>query len=179
MSSNQDSVRQFSIKRRLVLFTGVFTFLAFSLLLAFAVSGVKHGIQYQAELRGEVAGREELERTIELYKSQRQTIEKDLQEIRRMERTVRKVLGIDSKEGLLGQGGGGSNIEEASEEEPTSSIIETPPASAPIRTNFTDTSLVTQVSVIKRDLSQVYQHVQDRVIAYRETPFILPIEASA
>ncbi len=178
MSSNQDSVRQFSIKRWLVLLTGVFTFLASSLLLAFAVSGVKHGIQYQAELRGEVAGREELERTIELYKSQLQTIEKDLQEVRRMERTVRKVLGIDSKDGLLGQGGGGSNIEEASEEEPTSSIIETPPAPAPIRTDFTDTSLVTQVSVMKRDLSQVYQHVQDRVIEYRETPFILPIEAS-
>ena len=117
MSSNQESVRQFSIKRRFVLFLGIFAFLAFSLIIHFAVSGVKHGIRYQAELRGEVAGRAELERTIRQYSTEREAIKRDLQEVRRMERTVRKVLGIDSKDGILGQGGGDYNIEEESEEE--------------------------------------------------------------
>ena len=175
MSSNQDSVRQFSIKRRFVLFLGVFAFLAFSLIIHFAVSGVKHGIRYQAELRGEVAGRAELERTIRQYSTEREAIKRDLQEVRRMERMVRKVLGIDSKDGIFGQGGGGYNIKEESEEEPRSSMIETPPALALIRTDSTNTSLVAEVIEVKRDIAQVYEHVQDGVQVYRETPFILPI----
>ena len=175
MSSNQESVRQFSIKRRFVLFLGIFAFLAFSLIIHFAVSGVKHGIRYQAELRGEVAGRAELERTIRQYRTEREAIKSDLQEVRRTERMVRKVLGIGSKDGILGQGGGGSNIEEENEEEPTSSIIETPPALALVRTDFTNTSLVAEVIEVKRNIAQVYEHVQDGVQVYRETPFILPI----
>ena len=175
MSSNQESVRQFSIKRRFVLFLGIFAFLAFSLIIHFAVSGVKHGIRYQAELRGEVAGRAELERTIRQYKTEREAIKRDLQEVRRTERMVRKVLGIGSKDGILGQGGGGSNIEEENEDEPTNSSIETPSALAPVRTDFTNTSLVAEVIKVKRDIAQVYEHVQDGVQVYRETPFILPI----
>ena len=174
MSSNQESVRQFSIKRRFILFLGIFAFLAFSLIIHFAVSGVKHGIRYQAELRGEVAGRAELERTIRQYKTEREAIKRDLQEVRRTERMVRKVLGIGSKDGILGQGGG-SNIEEENEDEPTNSIIETPSALAPVRTDSTNTSLVAEVIEVKRDIAQVYEHVQDGVQVYRETPFILPI----
>ena len=178
MSSNQESVRQISIKRRFVLFLGIFTFLVFSLTINFAVSGVKHGLRYQAQLRGGVADRAELERQVEKYKTEMQAIESEIQDVRRTERMVRKVLGIGSKDGILGQGGGTSNIEAEAEAEPTSSIMETLPAPARIRTDFTGTPLINQVIVVKRDIAEVYAHVQDGAKVYRETPFILPIEVS-
>ena len=174
MSSNQDSVRQFSIKRWIALSLGLLFFLVFSLTINFAVSGIKHGIRYRAELQGEVASREELENAVERYETERQEIQKDLQDVHKMSEMVRRVLGIKGQ-GLLGQGGGGFSAETENENESTNSMIDTQPAPPPTSTNLVDGSLIDQIVQVKRGITPIYKHVRDNEQTERAKPWILPI----
>ena len=174
MSSNQDSVRQVSIKRWLALSLGLVLFLTFSLIINFAVSGMKHSIRYRAELQGEVASREELESTIQRYEVERQEIQKDLQDVHKMSEMVRRVLGIKGQ-GLLGQGGGGFSAEEESELESTGSVLEMQPAPAPISADLLDGSLVDQIVQVKRKITPIYEYVKINEKAERAKPWILPL----
>ena len=174
MSSNQDSVRQFSINRWIALSVGLLFLLVFSLTINFAVSGIKHGIRYRAELQGEVASREELESAVERYETERQKIQKDLQDVHRMSEMVRRVLGIKGQ-GLLGQGGGGFSAEIESENESANSVLDAQPAAAPISTNVIDGSLIDQIVQVKRRITPIYEHVKDNEETERAKPWILPI----
>jgi murein DD-endopeptidase MepM/ murein hydrolase activator NlpD len=174
MSSNQDSVRQFSINRWLALSLGLCFLLVFSLTVNFAVSGIKHGIRYRAELQGEVASREELENAVKQYETEKQKIQKDLQDVHRMSEMVRRVLGIKGQ-GLLGQGGGGFSTGEESEHESTPSMLEMQPALTPISTDFIGGSLIDQVIQVKRKITPIYEHVKVNATLERAKPWILPL----
>ncbi len=174
MSSNQDSVRQLSIKRWLALSLGLFLCLTFALIINFAVSGMKHSIRYRAELQGEVASREELENAVKQYEAQNQKIEKDLQDVHRMSDMVRRVLGIKGQ-GLLGQGGGGGfSTEEESEHESAGSVLEMQPTSTPISTDLVG-SLIDQIIQVKREITPIYEHVKINEKVERAKPWILPL----
>jgi murein DD-endopeptidase MepM/ murein hydrolase activator NlpD len=178
MSSNQDSVRQFSINRWLALSLGLCFLLVFSLTVNFAVSGIKHGIRYRAELQGEVASREELENAVRDYKQEHQAIQEEIQDIRKMNKTIRRYLGIDSDTGVLGRGGGGSSTEEVNDDELTNPIIEPQPAPTPVHTEFVKGSLVDQIARVKRELIPIYNRVVNEADQHYETPWILPISVS-
>ena len=175
MSSNQDSVRQFSINRWLALSLGLFFLLVFSLTVNFAVSGIKHGIRYRAELQGEVASREELENAVRDYKQEHQAIQEEIQDVRKMNKTIRRYLGIDSESGVLGQGGGGSSAEEVNEDELTNPILEPQPAPTPAHTEFAKGALADQIVQAKRELIPIYDRVVKNADQHYETPSILPI----
>ena len=175
MSSNQDSVRQFSINRWLALSLGLFFLLVFSLTINFAVSGIKHGIRYRAELQGEVASREELENAVREYKQEHQAIQEELQNVRKMNKTIRRYLGIDSATGVLGRGGGGSSAEEVNDDELTNPILEPQPAPTPTHTEFAKGALVDQITQVKRELIPIYDRVVADADQHYETPWILPI----
>ena len=95
-----------------------------------------------------------------------------------MNKMVRRVLGIDRGQGLLGQGGGGFSAEEESENESTSSIIETQPDPTPISTDWVDSSLIDRILQVKREITPIYEHVKDNEEAERAKPWILPIQVS-
>ena len=173
MSSNQDSVRQLSIKRWLALSLGLFLCLTFALIINFAVSGMKHSIRYRAELQGEVASREELENAVKQYEAEKQKIQKDLQDVHRMSEMVRRVLGIKGQ-GLLGQGGGGFNAEEESEHESAGSVLEMQPTPVPISTDLVG-SLIDQIIQVKREITPIYEHVKINAKVERAKPWILPL----
>ena len=173
MSSNQDSVRQFSIQRGLALGLGLVLCLVFFSVINFAVSGVKHGIRYRAELQGEVASREELENTIKQYEKEMQEIDKEIQDVREMSRLVAEWAGMNGQ-GVLGRGGGGFSAEER-ESESTSSIAETQPDPMPVSTNFADSALIDQIAQVRSEVKPVYEHLKGRVKEVREKPSILPI----
>ena len=173
MSSGQDSVRQLSIRRWFALSLGLFLFLTFSLIINFAVSGMKHSIRYRAELQGEVASREELEAAVQQYEAEKQQIQKDLQDVHRMSAMVRRVLGIRGQ-GLLGQGGGGFSTEEESEHGSAGSVLEMQPTPAPIPTDLVG-SLVDQVIQVKREIIPIYEHVKDNKDLELAKPWILPL----
>lgn len=173
MSSNQDSVRQLSIKRWLALSLGLFLCLTFALIINFAVSGMKHSIRYRAELQGEVASREELENAVKQYEAEKQKIQKDLQDVHRMSEMVRRVLGIKGQ-GLLGQGGGGFNAEEESEHESAGSVLEMQPTPVPISTDLVG-SLIDQIIQVKREITPIYEHVKDNKDLELAKPWILPL----
>ncbi len=179
MSSNQDSVRQFSINRWLALSLGLLFCLVFSLTINFAVSGVKHGIRYRAELQGEVASREELENAVKNYKEEHQAIQEEIQDVRKMNKTIRKYLGIDSKSGVLGRGGGGSSTEEVNDDELTNPFLELQPAPTLAHTEFTKGALINQIVHVKRELIPIYDRVVENADQHYETPWILPIQVSA
>ena len=179
MSSNQDSVRQFSINRWLALSLGLFFLLVFSLTINFAVSGIKHGIRYRAELQGEVASREELENAVRDYKQEHQAIQEEIQDVRKMNKTIRRYLGIDSKSGVLGQGGGGSSTEEVNDDELTNPFLEPQPALTPAHTEFATGALVDRIVQVKRELLPIYDRVVEDADQHYETPWILPILVSA
>ena len=174
MSSSQDSVRQFSIQRGVALCLGLVLCLVFFWIINFAVSGVKHGIRYRAELQGEVASREELESTIKQYEKEMQEINKELQDVRKMSRQVAEWAGMNGQ-GVLGRGGGGFNAEDESKSKSTSSITETQPAPMPISTNFADSTLIDQIAQVRDEVTPVYEHLKGRVKEVREKPSILPI----
>ena len=178
MSSNQDSVRQFSINRWLALSLGLVFLLVFSLTINFAVSGIKHGIRYRAELKGEVASREELENTVRDYKQEHQAIQKEIQDVRKMNKTIREYLGIDSESGVLGRGGGGSSTEEVNDDELMNLIIEPQPAPTPAHTEFTKGALIDQIVQVKTELIPIYDRVVENAEQIHETPWILPIVVS-
>ena len=175
MSSNQDSVRQLSIKRWLALCLGLVLCLLFFWVVSIATSGVKYGLRYKAELQGEVASREELENTIKQYQKEIQEIHKELEGVRKMARMVRRVLGIDSEQGILGQGGGDASTQEVNDDESTSSIIETRPVSTSITADFTDRSLMNRIVQVKREFTPIYEHVKSNEKTELARPWILPI----
>ncbi len=177
MSSNQDSVRQFSINRWLALSLGLFFCLVFSLTINFAVSGIKHGIRYRAELQGEVASREELGNAVRNYKEEHQAIQQELQDVRKMSRQVAAWAGMNGQ-GVLGRGGGGFSAEEESESESTSLIVETQPVPMSASTNFADSTLIDQIAQVKDEVTQIYEYLKGRVKEVREKPSILPIGGS-
>ena len=177
MSSNQDSVRQLSIKRWLALCLGLILCLLLFWIISMATSGVKYGLRYKAELQGEVASREELENTIEQYEKKIQGIHKELQGVRKMAKMVRRVLGIDSEQGILGQGGGDASTQEVNNDESTNSIIEARPASTSITADSTDGSLINRIVEIKRELTPIYEHVKNNEKTELARPWILPILA--
>ena len=179
MSSNQDSVRQFSINRWLALSLGLFFLLVFSLTINFAVSGIKHGIRYRAELQGEVASREELENAVKDYREEHQAIQEEIQDVRRMNKTIRKYLGIDSESGILGRGGGGASTEEVNDDELTNPIMESQPAPTPTHTEIAKGALVDQIAQVRRELIPIYDRVAENAEQIHETPWILPILVSA
>jgi len=179
MSSNQDSVRQFSINRWLALSLGLFFLLVFALTINFAASGIKHGIRYRAELQGEVASREELENAIRDYKQEHQAIQEEIQDVRKMNKTIRRYLGIDSGTGVLGRGGGGASTEEVNDDELTNPILEPQPAPTPSHTEFAKGALVDQIVQVKRELIPIYDRVVEDADQHYETPWILPILVSA
>ncbi len=175
MSSNQDSVRQLSIKRWLALCLGLVLCLLFFWIVSIATSGVKYGLRYKAELQGEVASREELENTIKQYQKEIQEIHKELEGVRKMARMVRRVLGIDSEQGILGQGGGDASTQEVNDDESTSSIVETRPVSTSITADFTDRSLINRIVQVKREFTPIYEHVKSNKKTELARPWILPI----
>ena len=179
MSSNQDSVRQFSINRWIALSLGLLFFLVFSLTINFAVSGIKHGIRYRAELQGEVASREELESAVKDYKEEHQAIQEEIQDVRRMNKTIRKYLGIDSDTGVLGRGGGGSSTYEVNDDELTDPFLAPQPTPTPSHTEFAKGALVDQIVRVKRELLPIYDRVTENADQHYETPWILPILVSA
>ena len=178
MSSNQDSVKQLSINRWLALSLGLLFFLVFSLTINFAVSGIKHGIRYRAELQGEVASREELENAVRDYRQEHQAIQEEIQDVRKMNRTIRKYLGIDSDSGVLGRGGGGSSTEEVNEDELTNPFLEPQPAPTPTHSEFTKSALIDQLVHVKRELIPIYDRVVENADQLHETPWILPLFVS-
>ena len=177
MSSNQDSVRQLSIKRWFALCLGLILCLLFVWIISMATSGVKYGLRYKAELQGEVASREELENTIKQYQRELQGIHKELEGVRKMAKMVRRVLGINSEQGILGQGGGDASTQEVNDAELTSSIIEALPASTSITTDSTDGSLINRIIEIKREFTPIYEHVKNNQKTELARPWILPILA--
>ncbi len=178
MSSNQDSVRQFSINRWLALSLGLLFCLVFSLTINFAVSGIKHGIRYRAELQGEVASREELENAVRDYKQEHQAIQEEIQDVRKMNKTIREYLGIDSKSGVLGRGGGGSSSDEVNDDEFANPFLDPQPAPPPAHTEFAKGALADQISRVKRELVPIYDRVVENADQLYETPWILPILVS-
>ena len=178
MSSNQDSVRQFSIQRGFALCLGLVLCLVFFGIISFAASGVKHGIRYRAELQGEVASREELENTIKQYEEEMQEINKELQDVRTMSHQVAAWAGMNGQ-GVLGRGGGGFSAEEESESESTSLITETQPDSMSVSTNFADSALIDQIAQVRDEITLVYEHLKGRVKEVREKPSILPIKGTS
>ena len=178
MSSNQDSVRQFSINRWLALSLGLFFLLVFSLTINFAVSGIKHGIRYRAELQGEVASREELENAVRDYEEEHQAIQEEIQDVRRMNKTIREYLGIDSKSGVLGRGGGGSSPEEVNDDELTDPFLDPQPAPTPAHTEVAKGALADQIARVKVELIPIYERVVKDADQLYETPWILPILVS-
>ena len=177
MSSNQDSVRQLSIKRWCALCLGLILCLLFFWIISMATSGVKYGLRYKAELQGEVASREELENTIKQYERELQGIYKELEGVRKMAKMVRRVLGIDSEQGILGQGGGDASTQEVNDAELTSSIIEARPASTSIAVDSTNGSLINRIAEIKREFTPIYEHVKNNQKTELARPWILPILA--
>ena len=175
MSSNQDSVRQFSVKRWIALTLGLIFFLVFSLTINFAVSGIKHGIRYRAELQGEVASREELESAVKDYKEEHQAIQEEIKDVRRMNKTIRKYLGIDSDTGVLGRGGGGSSADEVNDDELANPFLDPHPTPTPSHTEFVKGALVDQIARVKRELIPIYDRVSENADQHYETPWILPI----
>ena len=175
MSSNQDSVRQFSINRWLALSLGLLFLLVFSLTINFAVSGIKHGIRYRAELQGEVASREELENAVRDYKEEHQAIQEEIRDVRKMNKTIRRYLGIDSESGVLGQGGGGSSVEEVNEDELANPFLDTQPAPTPAHTDVAKGTLVDHIVQVKKELIPIYDRVVEDADQHYETPWILPI----
>ena len=178
MSSNQDSVRQFSINRWIALSLGLFFLLVFSLTINFAVSGIKHGIRYRAELQGEVASREELENAVRDYREEHQAIQEEIQDVRRMNKTIRRYLGIDSESGVLGQGGGGSSAEDVNQDESANPFLETQPAPTPAHTDVAKGALVDHIVQVKKELIPIYDRVVKDADQHYETPWILPILVS-
>ena len=178
MSSNQDSVRQFSINRWIALSLGLFFLLVFSLTIKFAVSGIKHGIRYRAELQGEVASREELENAVRDYREEHQAIQEEIQDVRRMNKTIREYLGIDSESGVLGRGGGGSSTDEVNDDESANPFLGLQPAPTPAHTEFAKGALADQISRVKRELIPIYDRVVENADQLYETPWILPILVS-
>ncbi len=142
-----------------------------------ATSGVKYGLRYKAELQGEVASREELENTIKQYERELQGIHKELEGVRKMAKMVRRVLGIDSEQGILGQGGGDASTQEVNDAELTSSIIEARPASTSIAVDSTNGSLINRIAEIKREFTPIYEHVKNNQKTELARPWILPILA--
>ena len=179
MSSNQDSVRQLSINRWLALSLGLFVLLGFSLTIKFAVSGIKHGIRYRAELQGEVASREELENAVRDYKEEHQAIQEEIQDVRRMNKTIREYLGIDSKSGVLGRGGGGSSTEDVNDDELTNPFLDPQPAPTLAHTEVVKGALADQIARVKVELIPIYDRVVEDADQLYETPWILPILVSA
>lgn len=177
MSSNQDSVRQLSIKRWFALCLGLILCLLFFWIINMATSGVKYGLRYKAELQGEIASRAELENTIKQYEQEIQGIHKELQGVRKMAKMVRRVLGIDSEQGILGQGGGDASPQEVNNYESTSSFIEARPASTSITADSTDGSLINRIVEIKREFTPIYEHVKNNEKTELARPWILPILA--
>ena len=177
MSSNQDSVRQLSIKRWFALCLGLIICLLFFWIISMATSGVKYGLRYKAELQGEVASREELENAIKQYQKELQEIDKELQGVRKMARMVRRVLGIDSEQGILGQGGGDASTQAVNNDESISSIIEARPVSTSITADSTDSSLINRIVEIKREFTPIYEHVKNNQKTELARPWILPILA--
>lgn len=177
MSSNQDSVRQLSIKRWFALCLGLILCLLFFWIINMATSGVKYGLRYKAELQGEIASRAELENTIKQYEKEIQGIHKELQGVRKMAQMVRRVLGIDSEQGILGQGGGDASPQEVNNYESTSSFIEVRPASTSITADSTDGSLINRIVEIKREFTPIYEHVKNNEKTELARPWILPILA--
>lgn len=175
MSSGQNLVRQLSIKRWVVLFVGLFLCLTFSLIIYFAVSGMKHSIRYRAELQGEVASREELKNTIKKYAEEHQAIQEELQDFRKMNKAVRKYLGIGSVGGLLGQGGGGFNAEAVDDGESIERVVETQPTPIPSHTESPKGDLADLITQVRKELIPIYERVEERAAELYETPSILPI----
>ena len=178
MSSNQDSVRQFSINRWLALSLGLLFCLVFSLTINFAVSGIKHGIRYRAELQGEVASREELENAVRDYKQEHQAIQEEIRDVRKMNKTIREYLGIDSKSGVLGRGGGVSSTDEVNDDELANPFLDPQPVPPPAHTEFAKGALADQISQVKRELVPIYDRVVENADQLYETPWILPILVS-
>ena len=178
MSSNQDSVRQFSINRWIALSAVLLFLLVFSLTINFAVSGIKHGIRYRAELQGEVASREELENAVRDYREEHQAIQEEIQDVRRMNKTIRRYLGIDSGSGVLGQGGGGSSAEDVNQDELANPFLEIQPAPTPAHTDVAKGALVDQIVQVKKELIPIYDRVVEDADQHYETPWILPILVS-
>ena len=179
MSSDQDSVRQFSIKRWFALFLGLSIILAFALTINFAISGRKHGTHYKTELQDEVANTTELQQTNENYKKRIQAIEGEMEDIRKMNKAVREYLGIDRGKGVLGQGGGGGDIEMMNDNElTTNSIIEMQPAPMSNYADFANDPLISQIIQVKHEMIPIYEYVRSGVKGLRERPSILPILVS-
>lgn len=175
MSSGQNSVRQVSVKHCVALFAGIFLCLTFSLLIYFAFSGMKHSVRYRAELLGEVASRGELENTIKNYEREHQSIQEELQELRRMNKTVRKYLGIDSAAGLLGQGGGGFSAEAADDDKLIDRVVETQLSPISSYIAFPKGELANLIAQATEELIPIYERVNERAAELYETPSILPI----
>ena len=149
-----------------------------SLTINFAVSGVKHGIRYRAELQGDVASREELENAVKNYKEEHQAIQEEIQDVRRMNKTIRKYLGIDSDSGVLGRGGGGASTEDVNDDELTNPFLEPQPAPTPSHTEFTKGALIDQIVQARKGLIPIYKCVTEDTKQIHETPWILPILVS-
>ena len=180
MSSNQDLVRQFSIHRGLALCLGLVLCLSLFCIISFAALEIKRSLRYQIELQGEITSREQLENTIKQQQQKEQAVDKELRGLREMADTVRRVLGIGSGQGVLGQGGGEPSAQEVNDEL-TSSIIETRPAPTSITADFTDSSLVNRIVEIKqmkREFTPIYEHVKANAKRELARPWILPISRS-
>ncbi len=175
MSSNQDSVRQISIKHWCALFLGFFLCLVFTLIITFAVSGMKHGVYYKTELQGEVADREHLEKTIEKYEKEKQAIKEEIEDVRQMRRQIEVWAGMNQEQGILGQGGSGFNTEQVSDNELTTSIVETQSTSMPVPTDFADNPLINQIIQVRREITPIYEHLKSKVEELAEKPSLLPI----
>lgn len=175
MSSNQDSVRQFSIQRGVALCLGLFLCLTLALIITFTVSGMKRRDRHITKLQGEVASRNGLENTIKQYEEKQQKIDKEIQGVREMAKKVRRVLGIDPGQGILGQGGGNTTLEEVNADESISLIIETQPDLLSGSADFTASSLINRIVETKREITPIYEHVNNNEKAERARPWILPI----
>ena len=175
MSSDQDSVHQFSIKRWFALLLGMFLLLALSLAINFAVSGMKQGVHYKTELQGEVADRERLEKLVAKYKKEKQDTHAELQEIRKMSHQVATWTGINQGKGILGQGGSGFNTEKVGDNELTNPTTKTQSGSTAVRTDFADKVLIDQIIQVKSEITPVYEYLKKSVQGLGERPSILPI----
>ncbi|MCZ6681331.1 MAG: M23 family metallopeptidase [Candidatus Poribacteria bacterium] len=172
MSSNEGSVRQFSIG----LWSLRFLYFLIFIMFVGALGSVGYGIHSRNQLQSIHTKSEQLKADLQSQHNQLQYLDEEMQGIRRMADMVRSVLGIDQEQGVLGQGGDSFDTEEADDNQQADSIFDSQPAVMAIQTDFTLDSPTAQISQLKNKIEPVYEQVKSKTQEIRETPSILPIQ---
>ena len=187
MSSAKGSVCQFSIGHGFLRFL----YFLFFIMVVCAVGGIGYGISSRIKLQSSDTQLEKMHAENEQMRIEKQNqlkdLDKEMDGIREMANTVRRVLGIDQDnqdKSLLGQGGLGAGTEKFDDNEQDDLILKTQSEHTPLMENAADSTgdspkgdfRIAQINRLKSEMKIVYDRVQDESEKLNESPFILPIK---